>query len=108
MDNEGKCTVLSYAELVQCVGVHNLRYSWESSLDSYPLAAQCVQPTQAKKESDKVLCQRSISSSDCNPYTSLQSMSIVPIDDYSLLSELPGRFFCYDVSDLLVTIVLKF
>ena len=47
--------MLSYAELVQCVGVHNLRHSWESALDSYPLAAQCVQPTSVRKESDKVI-----------------------------------------------------
>ena len=60
LDSEGKCTVLSYAELVQCVAVHNLQYSWESSLDTYPLAAQCVQPTPAKKESDKVMPYRNI------------------------------------------------
>ncbi|KAJ7377461.1 WD repeat-containing protein 81 [Desmophyllum pertusum] len=53
VDNGGKFSVLSYAELMQCVGVHNFRHSWDSALDSYPLAAHCVLPAPLWKESDK-------------------------------------------------------
>lgn len=35
-------------------------------------------------------------------------MLIVLIDDYLFFFELSGRFFCYDVFDFLVIIVLKF
>ena len=54
MDNGGKSSVLSFAELMQCVGVHNFRHSWDSALDSYPLAAHFVLPAPIRKESDKV------------------------------------------------------
>lgn len=58
VDNGGKFSVLSYAELMQCVGVHNFRHSWDSALDSYPLAAHCVLPAPLWKESDKVTLKR--------------------------------------------------
>ena len=45
---------LSYAELMQCVGAQNFRHSWDSALDSYPLAAHCVLPAPSIKQSDKV------------------------------------------------------
>ena len=54
VDNGGKSSVLSFAELMQCVGVHNFQHSWDSALDSYPLAAHCVLPVPVRKESDKV------------------------------------------------------
>ena len=58
MDDGGKGTVLSFAELMQCVGVHNLRHSWESALDGYPWAAHCVLPAPMGKTSDKVTLSR--------------------------------------------------
>lgn len=55
--NGGKSSVLSFAELMQCVGVHNFQHSWDSALDSYPLAAHYALPVPVRKESDKVtLC----------------------------------------------------
>jgi len=54
VDDGGKGTVLSFAELMQCVGVHNLRHSWDGALDSYPGAAHCVLPAPVGKTSDKV------------------------------------------------------
>ena len=45
---------LSYAELMQCVGVENFLHSWDDALDTFPLAAHCGLPDPAAKESDKV------------------------------------------------------
>lgn len=45
---------LSYAELMQCVGVQNFLHSWDDALDSFPLAAHCGLPDPPAKESDKV------------------------------------------------------
>ena len=61
MGDGGKGTVLSFAELMQCVGVHNLRHSWDNALDSYPGAAHRVLPAPTGKTSDKVtLCRTCI------------------------------------------------
>lgn len=62
MDDGGKCTVLSFTELMQSVGVHNLRHNWESALESYPWAAHCVLPVPTEKTSDKVTLPRTQSS----------------------------------------------
>lgn len=45
---------LSYAELMQCVGVENFLHSWDDALDTFPLAAHCGLPDPPAKESDKV------------------------------------------------------
>ena len=45
---------LSYAELMQCVGVQNFLHSWDDALDTFPLAAHCSLPDPPAKESDKV------------------------------------------------------
>lgn len=50
-----KSSFLTYAELLQSVGVENFQHSWDSALDSYHLAAHCVLPVPTSKESDKVI-----------------------------------------------------
>ena len=45
---------LSYAELMQSVGVQNFLHSWDDALDTFPLAAHCGLPDPPAKESDKV------------------------------------------------------
>lgn len=53
-DAANKSSVLSYAELMQSVGLANLQHSWDSALESFSLAAHCVLPIPSSKESDKV------------------------------------------------------
>ena len=53
-DVSSKLNGLSFAELLQCVGVRNLQYSWERALDSYSYAAHRSLPPVSSKESHKV------------------------------------------------------
>lgn len=53
-DVSSKLNGLSFAELIQCVGVQNLQYSWEKALESYSYAAHHSLPPVSSKESHKV------------------------------------------------------